>query len=177
MYEVKAPTPHGQIYAAHPEVREQPSVFLAGSIEMGKAEGWQQLVAKALADEPGVIWNPRRDYWDDSWVQDISNAQFREQVEWELDAMERADVIAMYFDPATKSPITLLELGLHARPAEGEGVPRCSKLIVACPEGFWRRGNVEIVARRFGVPFVVTKEGLVAEIRKACAERRRRRQP
>ena len=61
-----------------------------------------------------TILNPRRDDWDNSWTQSINNPQFREQVEWELEAMEKADIIAMYFDKSTKSPITLLELGLFA---------------------------------------------------------------
>ena len=49
----------------------------------------------------------------------------------------------MYLAPETKSPISLLELGLHA--AGG-------KMIVVCPEGFWRKGNVEIVCSRHNIP-------------------------
>lgn len=52
---------------------EQPSVFLAGSIEMGQAEPWQTLLEDALADLPVTILNPRRDAWDASWEQSISN--------------------------------------------------------------------------------------------------------
>ena len=48
----------------------------------------------------------------------------------------------MYFDPSTKSPISLLELGLFAR---------TGKTIVVCPDGFWRKGNVDIVCERYGV--------------------------
>src|SRR5262245_48903306 len=88
------------------------SVFLAGSIEMGQAVDWQTEVTRALDDLDVVVLNPRRDEWDASWVQSIDNPDFRGQVEWELLAQERADVIAMYFAPATKAPITLLELGL-----------------------------------------------------------------
>jgi hypothetical protein len=43
----------------------------------------------------------------------------------ELSAMEMAHIIIMYFDPNTKSPISLLELGLNARE---------QKLVVLCPE-------------------------------------------
>src|SRR5262245_5991751 len=89
-----------------------PSVFLAGSIEMGQAEPWQSRLEQALADTDVLILNPRRDEWDSSWVQSIHNPMFREQVEWELAAQEQASLIAMYFDPATRAPITLLELGL-----------------------------------------------------------------
>lgn len=118
----------------------EPTVFLAGSIEMGKAENWQQRVEQELSECDGVILNPRRDDWDSSWTQSIDNPQFKEQVEWELLAMEESDTIAMYFDPTTKSPISLLELGLHAR---------TKKLIVCCPEGFWRKGNVDILCEKY----------------------------
>src|SRR5437870_2567080 len=93
----------------------QPSIFLAGSIEMGQAEDWQAVVERGLADLDVVLLNPRRDAWDASWVQSIHNPQFREQVEWELSAQEQASFIAMYFAPTTKAPVTLLELGLCAR--------------------------------------------------------------
>src|SRR5438067_7529126 len=100
------------------------SVFLAGSIEMGAAGPWQAAVEQTLAAESVVVLNPRRDEWDATWEQSIRNPQFREQVEWELDAQERATGIAMYFDLGTKSPITLLELGLFAR---------SGRLVVGCP--------------------------------------------
>jgi len=116
------------------------TLFLAGSIEMGKAEKWQDKVVRLLKDTGIVIFNPRRDDWDSSWEQDINNKQFREQVEWELSEMEIADRILMYFDPKTKSPISLLELGLFAD---------SRKMVVVCPAGFWKKGNVDIVCRRY----------------------------
>ena len=57
-------------------------IFLAGSIEMGTAEDWQSKVIKELETYKGYIFNPRRDDWDSSWVQDINNSQFFEQVTW-----------------------------------------------------------------------------------------------
>lgn len=133
------------------------SVFLAGSIEMGKAEEWQDVVAKELEDVVGIILNPRRDEWDSSWVQSMDNPKFREQVEWELRAMEKASYIALYFDPNSKAAITLLELGIHTD---------SKKLIVACPEGFWRKGNVDIVCNRYDVPQVPDLDSLILSIRK-----------
>jgi hypothetical protein len=136
------------------------SVFLAGSIEQGLAEDWQSVVTTALADLDAVVLNPRRDEWDVSWVQSIENEAFRGQVEWELEGLERATVVAMYFAPATKAPVTLLELGL---------VARTGRAVVCCPEGYWRRGNVQVVCSRYGVPLVATLEGLVAEVRSRLA--------
>jgi hypothetical protein len=132
------------------------AVFLAGSIEMGVAEDWQTQVESALTGERVVILNPRRDAWDSTWEQRIENAQFREQVEWELEAQERATLVIMYFAPATRAPITLLELGLFAR---------SGKLVVCCPEGFWRKGNVDVVCARYGVPTVPDLAALIVEAR------------
>lgn len=134
----------------------RPSVFLAGSIEMGEAEPWQERLEQGLADLDIVILNPRRDAWDASWVQSIHNAPFREQVEWELDAQEQTTLIAMYFAPQTRAPITLLELGLAAR---------SGKLLVCCPEGFWRKGNLEVVCARFQIPLVADLDSLLACVR------------
>jgi hypothetical protein len=135
----------------------RPAVFLAGSIEMGLAEPWQAAVESALAGLDAVILNPRRDEWDASWEQSIGNAKFREQVEWELEAQERATLIAMYFAPATRAPVTLLELGLAAR---------SGKLVVCSPDGFWRKGNVEVVCARYGIPLVADLPALVALVRR-----------
>ena len=133
-----------------------PSVFLAGSIEMGHAENWQSRVEEALRLDDAVVLNPRRDDWDASWSQTISNPQFREQVEWELAGQEMATVIAMYFAPETKAPITLLELGLFAD---------TGKVIVCCGDGYWRKGNVDVVCHRYGVPMVDTLDQLITEVR------------
>lgn len=118
-------------------------VFLAGSIEMGEARDWQAQIADILAPTPWSVLNPRRDDWDSTWEQSIENEKFCEQVRWELAAMEHADRILMYFDPKTKAPITLLELGLFAD---------SGKLIVVCPDGFYRKGNVQIVCQQYGIP-------------------------
>lgn len=121
-----------------------PSVFLAGSIEMGSAPDWQKWVATVFQNRDIVLFNPRRDHWDTSWKQDISNPHFRQQVEWELEHLERADAVLFYFSPETKSPITLLELGLLAAQAP-------EKCVVCCPPGFWRRGNVQVLCDRYNL--------------------------
>lgn len=135
---------------------EYTNVFLAGSIEMGVAEHWQKRVIDALSDKPIRFLNPRRDDWDSSWSQDIHNDQFVEQVVWELTSLEQSHLVIMYFDPNTKSPISLLELGLHAKE---------QKLIVLCPEGFWRKGNVDVVCEYYGINQVDTFDELIEFIR------------
>jgi hypothetical protein len=124
--------------------RNNKSVFLAGSIEMGAAENWQDTVGEFFHQNKWDVLNPRRDDWDSSWKQTFEDAQFYQQVNWELNALEHADLIVMYFDPSTKSPISLLELGLFAR---------SGKMKVICPDGFWRKGNVEVVCNYYNIPF------------------------
>lgn len=152
------PTPHPAFSICKPP---QPptipgrSIFLAGSIEMGKAIDWQQDISTRLSSYAVTLLNPRRGHWDASLVQDISDAEFRQQVEWELDCLDRCTAIVMFFDPAALAPISLMELGLYAS---------SGRLVVCCPKGFWRRGNVQIVCRRFGVKLVETLDELVESV-------------
>lgn len=138
-------------------------VFLAGSIDMGGAPDWQDEAAARIGDLATAVLNPRRDDWDSTWRQSIEDPQFRAQVEWELDGLERADVVGMWFEEASKSPVTLLELGLFAR---------TGKVIVGCPAGFWRRGNLEVVCARFGIPLHATFDDFVAAVRERIEARR-----
>lgn len=137
--------------------RNTKSIFLAGSIENGEAENWQDRITKIFSDKDVIIINPRRDDWDSSWEQNIENEKFHEQVSWELYGMEEADIIACYFDPKTKSPVTMLEIGLHAN---------SSKLIVYCPDGFWRKGNIDIVGHYYNFPVFKDETEWLNEIEK-----------
>ena len=132
-----------EVYFA-PKRTPHTSLFLAGSIDMGAAVNWQEAVTKALIDLPVTIYNPRRDDWDSSWVQSINDEKFNEQVTWELEHLEKADILCFYFDEAGKAPITLLELGLFAMSGK--------TIVVCCPDGFWRKGNVEVVCCRYAIP-------------------------
>lgn len=120
------------------------TAFLAGSIEMGKAVNWQDSVIKYFSGSDKIqFFNPRNDSWDDSIKQSMTDANFYQQVGWEMNALDKADLIIMYFDPDSKSPISLLELGLYAN---------SGKMIVVCPHGFYRRGNVQAVCEKYNIP-------------------------
>lgn len=124
------------------------SVFLAGSIEMGKAPNWQTRVIEELDDLECHIMNPRRDDWDNSWTQDVKNSQFMEQVKWELKYADIVQTVFFYFDPGTMSPISLMELGLQAKSnANGD----FDRIVVCCPKDYWRRGNVEAVCLKYRI--------------------------
>ncbi len=139
--------------------KKLPQIFLAGSIDMGAAVDWQSQIETLLAPYDVVIYNPRRDDWDTSWKQSIDNPPFFEQVTWELFHLEKSDLVLFYFDPSGPAPVTLMELGLFA--ATGES-------IVCCPEGYWRKGNVDIVCQRYGVRTVDTIEDMIALAEDFC---------
>lgn len=145
------PTPH----------QSEPSpimvdVFLAGSIEMGAAIDWQPAATAAIAGIQPLrnILNPRRIDWDSSQVQSIDNPYFAEQVNWEMDGLDMVDVVYMYFDPNTKSPITMAELGYLAgvhKANEWDKMKMRKDFVICCPEGFWRKGNIDIICQRSGI--------------------------
>jgi len=132
-------------------------IFLGGSIDMGKSENWQANIEKQLSNYNAIVLNPRRDDWNKEWKPISTDKNFRKQVEWELSALEAADIIVMYFAPGSQSPISLLEFGLYAK---------TGKLIVLCPEGFWRKGNVDIVSEKYNIATVNTFDELIAELKK-----------
>jgi len=132
------------------------SIFLAGSIEMGLAEDWQKKTSDIFKDYNLTFLNPRRDNWDSTLTQEMMNKEFSYQVNWEMDNLNECDVIFMNILPDTKSPITLLELGLHAD---------SKKIIVCCPDGFWRKGNVEIVCSRFNIPLYNNFEEAIEKLK------------
>jgi hypothetical protein len=148
---LKAPEPYEQ--------DDRMAIFLGGAIDMGAAENWQDRLTKDLSDyQELVILNPRRDDWDSSWEQDPTpGTQFYEQVEWELECQEQADVNIYYFTADSKAPITLLELGLF----------NDDNVVVCCPKEFYRYGNVKMVCERYGINMVETYDELLKLLRDA----------
>lgn len=144
MLEIKAPNRFASSF--------RPWLFLAGSIEQDQADRWQDRIVDGLRSVGGTILNPRREGWDPTLPQSATNPQFREQVTWELRALEEADLIVLVFDPKTRSPISLLELGLHAR---------VHKMLVLCPKGYWRKGNVDLVCEMYHVEQIATEAELI----------------
>jgi hypothetical protein len=139
---------------------DSPSIFLAGSIGMGTAEQWQEKLGNMLVDVDCILLNPRRDDWDSSWVQSIDNPEFNQQVTWELQGLDYAEMIIFYFDPDTQSPITLMELGYVASMQR-----HLTNVIVCCPYGFWRKGNVDIICKHTGIQTVNSLEEIAEYIK------------
>ncbi len=143
------------------------TIFLAGSIEMGEAEKWQEkaiklfeeLIPKKLNSKYQLL-NPRRDDWDNDVVNEFEDPVFSQQVNWEIRGLERSQEILMYFDPGTISPISLLELGRHG-----------TYCTVVCPEGYDKKGNVDIFCDKYGINQKDTLEEAVKHIIKKTKER------
>lgn len=119
-------------------------VFLAGTIDDGNSIDWQHQVCDRIKEttenkKPIVIFNPRRD----DWPEDGRQRAITNQINWELDHMEQADLIIMNIVADSKSPISLMELGIHCHD---------EKLVVFCPDTFYHYDNVRIVCERFNIP-------------------------
>jgi Nucleoside 2-deoxyribosyltransferase like len=138
------------------------TIFLAGAIDQGEAVDWQRKVARALDQFDINILNPRRDDWDSSWEQTADDPQFRQQVEWELDAQEAADMVVFVFTKDSKAPITFLEFGLFAPKKDA---------VVCAEEGFYRQGNLDIVAERHKVPMYHDLDEMIGDLQALFREK------
>jgi hypothetical protein len=137
------------------------SIFLAGAIDQGTAVDWQKKVADALRNYDILILNPRRDDWDSSWEQSIDNPEFKRQVTWELDAQEAADMVIFVFTKESKAPITFLEFGLYGPDKDS---------MVCAEEGFYRQGNLDIVAERFNIPIYHDLDALIVDLQRTLSD-------
>jgi hypothetical protein len=141
-----------------------PHLFLAGSIEQGKASNWQTRAIEFFDAQQElqdlVVINPRRESWNAELEQRRENREFNFQVSFELDHLEKADAVLMWLEPGTMSPISLLEFGLMAG---WTSAGLLNKLVIGCPEGFWRKGNIEVVTDRYRIQLVSTFEETLTE--------------
>jgi nucleoside 2-deoxyribosyltransferase len=132
-------------------------VFLAGSIDNGKASPWADQVAEKLSDLRVAAYNPRRDNWLPDLEPRMHEPVFAQQVNWELNSIDEADIIFFYFERDSVSPITLQELGYS--------IGRDEHVVVCCPDGFWRKGNVEVMCSRNGIHVYNTLDAALLDLR------------
>lgn len=116
----------------------RPKVFLGGTIDNGNSEDWQKEVCEKLMKLNIIIFNPRRD----PWPSDAGDKVVDEQIKWELDRLKESDLIIINILPDSKSPISLMELGLYAQ---------SYKLMVFCDEKFYRYNNVKNVCEMYNI--------------------------
>jgi len=135
-------------------------IFLAGTIDDGESENWQDKLIYSLDwywwspdseedsgfdyalgasdDEDIVIFNPRRENWDPN----SSDEEIIEQIHWEEDHLDKADLIVMFLADDSKSPVSLLELGLYGP---------SGKMLVCCTNKFYRYNNVKCTCQKYGI--------------------------
>lgn len=123
--------------------KQEHSIFLAGTIDNGDSYDWQYYLCADLADMKDkkynyIIYNPRRSNWNPNATKD----DIKYQINWEQEYLDKADTILMYFDPKSKSPISLLELGLYAR---------SKKMLVILGRGFYRSDNVIETCQKYHI--------------------------
>jgi len=135
-----------------PEHIDKMAIFLAGSIDNGIAPDWQKKVLEALGEHNIMLMNPRRK----DWSQNAGPEEVQKQVKWELEALEYADLILMYIAKGSKAPISLLELGLHAKE---------ERLVLAVDPAYYRRVNVEVVCGKYNIPLYETLEELIKHVK------------
>lgn len=131
------------------------SIFLAGTTSSTGQRDWRQTLVQSLSELPVDVYNPARQDWDSTWREDFSDSRWAEQVEWELEMQDAADLVVVFFHGVTAAPISLLELGLCVR---------SGKAIVCAMDGYSKRGNVEAVCRRYGTTFVTTEAELATAV-------------
>ena len=133
-----------------PDSARQPkgytSIFLAGTIDMGKSSDWQQDLYDRFSRTDGrwILYNPRQLQWDPT-----REGEMDYQVNWELEYLEKADYILMYILGSSKSPISLLEMGIH---------DRSGKMYVICEPDFYRYDNVRITCSYYDIPLFHSME-------------------
>jgi hypothetical protein len=143
------------------------TIFLGGVIDMDKAPRWNKDVVEALKEFDVLLLDPRRDNWDSTWEQTKEHPEFSGQVKWEWKGQEDADLCLYVFAPDAVSapdceaPITLLEYGSFATTKD---------CLICCPEGYYRKGNVDIVAEINGTPVYEDLQDLLADLKEYLKE-------
>ena len=137
------------------------SIFLAGSIDQGNAFDWQKYICASMNDYNVVLFNPRRDNWDNTLEQSLDNPIFVEQVTWEQYYLKLADYRIFVFTADSKAPITFFELG--------EFIDKPG--IICCLDGFYRKANVQITAALHGKVVLNTLDELVSYLKVIITEK------
>lgn len=126
------------------------TIFLAGTIDMGNSEDWQAALVETFSSNEGryILYNPRRDTFTNT------PEEMEYQVNWELDHLEKSQIIIMNILGSSKSPVTLLEMGLFMK---------SGKLLVACEPDYYRHANVQLTCARYNVPLYPSLRSLMQE--------------
>jgi len=113
-------------------------LFLAGGIT--NCPDWQQEIRELLKDLDIVIFNPRRK----DFPIDDPDAAF-DQIKWEFEFLNRADIILFWFSRGSLNPIVLFEYGKWLSNIK---IPLTYKpLFIGIDPEYERRQDVELQTR------------------------------
>lgn len=143
-----------------PEVIKEmnsPKLFLGGTIANGEARDWQREVVDYFKDvKEGVVFNPRRTEWD----KEASSEAKWQQINWELNAQRKSNILLYHFEDKYVNPITLLELGYFV------GLQEYMKtIIVSCPKSYTYYDNVCAICIRENIRIFVSLEDALRAIK------------
>lgn len=116
-------------------------MFLAGSMDYKTTNSWRDHVTSVLKDSY-VILDPTHKNHDN-----LNEEDMKSHIQWELDALAMADNILLNFLPESSSPISLVELGLYVS---------SNKMIVVCPEEFYKSKYVYTLCETYNTPIYNT---------------------
>lgn len=119
------------------------SVFFAGTIDDGNSLNWQDKTIIELINLgfDCDIYNPRREHWNPNTPKE----EIEYQIKWEQNHLDNADMIVMVLLDDSKSPISLLELGLYAK---------SKKIVVFCTTNFYRWDNVRLTCDKYHIELI-----------------------
>lgn len=113
------------------------TVFLAGTIDNGESFNWQEQLMVRCQDLDVTFYSPRRKEWA------TTREEIEYQIKWEQEHLDSADIIVMCLLDDSKSPISLLELGLYAQ---------SGRMLVFCNPSFYRYTNVKLTCQKYDIP-------------------------
>ena len=133
------------VYTSKEELSKEKGnyIFLAGSIDNRYFGNWRKKVIEEIGDN-NIILDPTNTNHDK-----LSDEEMKLHIQWELDALNMADIILLNFLPNATSPISLVELGMYIT---------SGKLIVICPKEFYKNNYVTTLCKKYNVPIFLSME-------------------
>ena len=126
--------------------KERAYLFLAGSMNNNSTNNWRNKIIKILGNSFNYL-DPTNSNHDK-----LDKQQMKTHVEWELNAMEMADIILLNFLPKALSPISLVELGMYVA---------SKKLIVVCPKEFYKSSYVNTLCEKYNTPIFLKMDDAI----------------
>ncbi len=116
---------------------EKPSIFLAGSMAIGDRMNWRTRAINTF-EKRYHLFDPTNVHHAD-----LNDSEMSKHIKWEWEALKHSDAILFNFNAESKSPISLLELGMYIR---------SEKIVVVCPKEFYQSHYIETLCSEEQVP-------------------------